>query len=116
MYIDYRALKINKMICTAPIPCIDKILDHLISSVTFSKIGLAQSHYQAWLAKGHEHRTAFQMYFGLFKYRALPFRLCNATTTFQRIIHKILQANLHVFCIMYTDDILILSRSIAVHE
>ena len=50
-------------------------LDHLGGSVIFSKIDLAQGYHQVWIAKGHEHRTAFQMCFGLFEYCVLPFRV-----------------------------------------
>ena len=90
MCIDYRALNANTIIDAYPIPRIDDILDHLGGSVIFSKIDLAQGYHQVRIAKGHEHRTAFQMCFGLFEYCVLPFGLCNAPTTFQRLMHKIL--------------------------
>ena len=90
MCIDYRALNANTIIDAYPIPCIDNILDYLGGSVIFSKIDLAQGYHQVRIAKGHEHRTAFQMRFGLFEYCVLLFGLCNAPKTFQRLMHKIL--------------------------
>ena len=88
MCIDYRALNVNTTIDAYPIALIDNILDCLGSSVIFSKIDLAQGYHQVWIAKGHEHRTAFQTFFGLFEYCVLLFGLCNLPATFQRLIYK----------------------------
>ena len=66
MCIDYRALNATTIADAYPIPCIDDILDCLVGSVIFSKIYLAQGYYQARTAKGHEHRNALQVHFGLF--------------------------------------------------
>ena len=116
MCIDYRAFNANTVIDAYPIPHIDNILEYLGGSVTFSKIGLAQGYHQVWIAKGHEHRTTFQTCSGLFEYHILPFRLCNAPAIFQRLMQKILQANLDVLCTVYLDDILIFSWSSAAYK
>ena len=88
MYIGYRALNANKIIDTHPILCIDNIFDYLKDSVIFSKINLTQGYHQVWIAKGHEHRTAFQTCFRLFEDHVLLFGLCNAPETFQRLMYK----------------------------
>ena len=116
MHIDYRSLNANTIIDAYLIPCIDDILDHLGGSVIFKKINLAQSYHQVRIARGHKHITTFQMHLGLFEYLILPFGLCNAPVTFQRLMHKILLANLDVFCTVYLDDILSFSQSSAAHE
>ena len=90
MCIDYRVLDANTIIDAYPIPRIDNIFDCLEGPVIFSKIGLAQGYYQVRIAKGHEHRIAFQMHFGLSKYCVLIFGLCNSPAEFQRLMHKIL--------------------------
>ena len=116
MCIEYRALNANTIVDAYPIPCIDNILDCLGCSVIFSKIDLAQGYHQVWIAKVYEYRTVFQMRFRLLEYHVLLSRLYNTPETFQRLIHKILQANLDVFCTMYLDDILIFSQSAAAHK
>ena len=116
MYIDYRALNANKIIDAYPIPRIDYILDRLGGSFIFSKIDLAQGSYQVWIAMGHEHRTAFQIRFGLFEYCIFLFGLCNAPKIFQRLMYKIFQANLDIFCTVYLDDILIISWSSSTYK
>ena len=60
---------------------------------------------------GHEHRTAFQIRFGLFEYTVVPFGLCNAPATFQKLMHEILREKLDVFVIIYLDDILVFSKN-----
>ena len=90
MCIDYRALNAKTIIYAYPIPRIDDILELLGGSVIFSKIDLAQGYHQVRIAKAHEHRTAFMTSFRLFEYFILPFGLCNAPATFQRLMHKIL--------------------------
>ena len=90
MCIDYRALNANTKIDPYTIPCINNILNYLGGSFIFSKIDLAQGYHQVRIAKGHEHKTTFQMNFRLFKYCVPPFGLCNVPTTFYRLMHRIL--------------------------
>ena len=78
MCIDYRPFNPNTIIDSYPIPYIDNMLEHLGGSVIFSKIDLAQGYHQVRIAKGHEHKTAFQIRFELFEYRVLLFGLCSA--------------------------------------
>ena len=107
MCIDYREFIANTIIHAYPTLHIDNVLDHLGGSIIFSKIKLAQGYLQVQIAKGHEHRTAFHMNFGLFEYHVILFRLFNAPLAFQRLMHKILQASLDTFCTVYLDNILI---------
>ena len=116
MCIDYSALNANTIIDAYPIPHIDDILDHLGGSIIFSKIDSSLDYHQVWIAKGYEHRTAFHTCCGLFRYHVLLFGLCNTPTTLQRLMLKIFQANLDVFCIVHLDAILIFLRSAAAHE
>ena len=60
-------------------------------------IDLAQGYYQVFIAKFHEYRAAFQKCFGFSMFYVLLFGQCNATATLQRLMNKILLANLDVF-------------------
>ena len=45
----------------------------------------------------------------------MPFGLCNAPNTFQRLMNTVFEKELNSFILVYLDDILIYSRSIGDH-
>ena len=45
----------------------------------------------------------------------MPFGLCNAPSTFQRLMNKIFVKEINSFILVYLDDIVIFSRSIGEH-
>lgn len=56
-------------------------------------------------------KIAFVTSDGLYEFRVMPFGLCNAPATFQRVMQKVL-AGLGDF---YVDDILVFSSSVEEH-
>ena len=45
----------------------------------------------------------------------MPFGLCNAPSTFQRLMNTVFEKELNSFILVYLDDILVYSRSIGEH-
>ena len=103
MCIDYRAINNNTIIDRYPMPRIDDILDRLGGSTIFSKTDLASGYHQVEIDEEHHHRTAFQSRFRLFEYNVVPFGLCNAPATFQRLMHQVLSAGLDKHVTVYLD-------------
>jgi hypothetical protein len=46
---------------------------------------------------------------------AMPFGMCNALATFQRMMNDILQKLLHKFVTIYLDDVCVFSRTLEEH-
>ena len=63
-----------------------------------------------------EDLTTFRTRYGSYKYRVLPFGLCNGPASFQRFINSVLFDYLDDFCTAYIDDILIYSEDPLKHE
>ena len=54
--------------------------------------------------------------YGLYEYTVLPVGLCNAPSTFQRLINDIISEYIDDFVLVYLDDILVFSTTEYEHE
>eukprot|EP00731_Ephydatia_muelleri_P034946 Em0087g15a len=66
-----------------------------------------------WLAED-QPKTAFTTPEGLFQFRVMPFGLCNAPATFQRLMDRVLGLKWSS-CLVYLDDIIIVGTSFSEH-
>lgn len=114
--VDYRALNKQTVKNRYPLPRIDDLLDQLRHAKVFSKIDLKSGYNQVEVLDEHAHKTAFKTRYGHYEYRVMPFGLCNAPATFQRLMNDILRPFLDLFVIVYLDDILVYSPTLEAHE
>src|SRR5256885_3667240 len=63
-----------------------------------------------------KEKTAFICPDGLFEFNVLPFGLTNSPATFQRLLNVVLAEHLHSFCLVYIDDIVVISKTIEEHK
>ena len=88
--VDYRKLNTITRKDAYPLPRIDETLDTLQGAKWFSTLDLASGYWQVELSEESQDRTAFCTPNGLFEFKVLPFGLCNAPATFQRLMDLIL--------------------------
>ena len=89
-YIDYRKVNSATHKDACPLSRIDDTLDTLVGSIWFSTIDLKSGYWQVEVAPEHREKTAFCTQEGLFEFNVMPFGLCNAPATFQRLMDCVL--------------------------
>ena len=113
--VDYRQLNSVTRKDAYPIPRIDETLDTLSGSCIFTTLDLLSGYWQVEVRPEDREKTAVCTSERLFEFNVMPFGLCNAPATFQRLMDCVL-AGLHwQSCLVYLDDVLILGRSFSEH-
>ena len=113
--IDYR--KVNEVTRkdAYPIPRVDDTLDTLAGAKWFSTLDLKSGYWQVEVNKDDREKTAFCTHEGLFQFNVMPFGLCNAPATFQRLMDMVLKGLLWDSCLVYIDDIIIFGKTFEHH-
>jgi hypothetical protein len=88
-----------------PLPRIDDMLETLSGSQWFSSLDLASGFWQVELNPKDREKTTFITRFGTYEFTVMPFGLCNAPATFQRLMDTVLRDILWQFVVVYIDDI-----------
>ena len=104
--VDYRRLNLATVKDPYPLPRIDNTLDMLAGKRWFSNLDLASGYWQVSLSPEAICKTAFATHSGLFQFRVMPFGLCNAPATFERLMDQVLQGLRWSRCLVYPDDII----------
>src|SRR5579859_7147809 len=92
------------------------MLERIGRAKYFTKLDVRDGYHRLRMAVGEEWKTTFKCRYGLFEYTVKPFGLCNAPGTFQRYMNDTFHDFLHDFLIIYLDDVLIYSDSLAEHK
>jgi hypothetical protein len=110
--IDYRVLNEVTRKDAYPLPHVDDTLDELKGANFYTHVDLASGFGQVRVRDQDIHKTAFPARDGMMEWVAMPFGLCNAPATFQRMMNDILREFLHKFVHVYLDDVCVFSRTL----
>ena len=105
--VDYRRLNNSTKKDAFPLPRIDDSLNSLSGQSWFSTLDLASGYWQVRLSEDAKPKTAFATYSGLFQFSVMPFGLCNAPATFERLMSQVMCGLHWKRCLVYIDDILV---------
>ena len=108
--IDFRKLNARTMKDSYPLPHIQEMLESLEGSCIFSSFDFKFGFWQVEMDKASKQYTAFTMgSLGFFECECMPFGLCNAPMTFQRLMQNCLcELNL-TYCLIYLDNVITFS-------
>src|SRR5919206_993985 len=113
--IDFRKLNTITKKDNHPLPRIDDMLDKFQGSQWFSSIDLASGYWQVEMDEDDREKTAFIIEEGLYEFNVMPFGLCNAPATFQRLMHEVLGDLIYTKAPVYIDDINTHSKTFEQH-
>ena len=96
-----------------PLPRIDDSLDALGGAKFFSTLDLASGYWQVMMDKDAREKSAFVTTSGLYAWNVLPFGLCNAPSTFERLMDSVLAGLRWETLLVYLDDVIVFGSTIA---
>ena len=109
--VDYRRLNDVTLKDSYPLPRIDNSLEQLAGAQWFSCLDLNSGYWQVEMDETDRAKTAFSSRQGLFEFRVMPFGLCNAPATFERLMETVLAGLNWQICLIYLDDVIVHGRT-----
>jgi hypothetical protein len=109
--VDYRRVNAVTIKDAFPLPRAQDCIDALAGSTLFSTLDITSAYNQVPLREEDIPKTAFTTRCGLYEYVTMPFGLCNATATFQRLMEMILAGLQWNICIIFVDDVIVHGRN-----
>ena len=88
-----------------PLPNIQECLDSMSGSCWFGSLDIASGFHQVEMVEADKAKTAFITKKGLFQWKVMPFGLCNAPATFERLMERVLEGLQWEICNLFIDDV-----------
>ena len=109
--IDFRKLNMRTKKNSYPLPHIQETLESLEGSCIFSSFDFKSGFWQVEMDETSKQYTAFTVgLLGFFECEHMPFRLCNAPTTFQQLMQNCLGELNLPYCLIYLHDVITFSN------
>ena len=109
--IDFRKLISLTVKDSHPLPRICETLESLAGAAHYLTFDMNSGFWQVPMNKESKQYTAFTLgSMGLYECESMPFRLCNALPTFQRLMQNCLGKLNLTYCLIYLDDVIVFSE------
>ena len=115
MCVDYRRVNAATKFDCFPLPSLNEALDAVAGYSVFFSLDLAMAYHQVPVAPSDVEKTAFITHAGLFEMTKMPFGLCNAPSTYQRLMSIVLRRLMMRICLAYHDAVIVYSRHLFQH-
>ena len=114
--IGFQSLNAHTKKDSYPLPQIQEALESLVGTSHFSCLDLKSGFWQIKMDKASKQYTAFTMgNLGFYKCDRMPFGLCNAPATFQRIMQNCTGELNFIICLIYLDDLIVFLQTAEEH-
>ena len=110
--IDFRKLNSLTVKDSHPLPRICEMLESLAGAAHYSTFDMNSGFWQVPMSPESKQYTAFTLgSMGLYACESMPFGLCNAPPTFQRLMQNCLGELNLTYCLIYLDDVIVFSHT-----
>ena len=95
-----------------PLPHMQETMESMVGTWFFSTMALKSGFWQVRMAKDSQQYTAFTVgSMAVYEFLRMPYGLCNAPVTFQRLMQNCLGELNLTYALIYLDDMIVFSRT-----
>ena len=95
-----------------PLPQMQETMESMVVTRFFSTMDLKSGFWQVKMAKDSQQYTAFTVgSMGVYEFLRMPYGLCNAPATFQRLMQNCLRELNLTYALIYLDDVIVFSQT-----
>lgn len=113
--IDFRKLNSVTKKNVFPLPNLEDCLDALNGNKYFSTLDLASGYWQIEMAEKSKELTAFRTETGHYEFERMPFGLCNAPASFQKLVNALFTGLNGIHLQVFMDDICLATKDWSSH-
>lgn len=115
--VDLRGLNRQTVQIAFPLPTLETVLDTMAEyhPSYFSALDLKSGYWQIFLDPETKDRTTFVTSEGSYCFNRMPFGLCNAAPSFQKLLQTVFRSSLYKHLLVYIDDLLVYSNTFEDH-
>ena len=115
MCVDFIDLNIACPKDSFPLPRIDQLVDLIVGHELLTFMDAFSSYNQILMKKDDQEKTVFVTSQGLYCYKVMPFRLKNASATYQRLVNQMFSKQIGRNMEVNVDDMLVKSKEAKTH-